>query len=435
MRFMQLKITTLSLLLLLTAFSASQSLAATVSYNLRADLSNIAMPDNRLVPVWGFADDTAGINTGVVTVPGPQLIAAPGDTLIINLKNNLPFPISIIIPGQRLTPTPTADGGRVLSFANEVAVGATTAIIFTPLKAGTFLYESGTNPAVQIPMGLFGSLVVGPGAAGQAYLPTATNPETVYDSYEVLLFSDILGKFDTVQNKYVTYNQDVADWVVNGMVSNAKPNIAIYNPIYYLINGKSFPDTLTPGIFAPPGKKTLLRLINASGHNYMPEISGTYFDASNQPQAFLTKVIAEDGNLYRYAKPGVAMVLPAGKTLDALLDLSLSVSEGYYAAYDRRLGLTNAGIFPGGMLTFLSSWDGTKNCSPFKGDMNGDGRIDFIDVMAVLRLVIVGGYNANGDVSPVSASGLPCGSGAAGGALTLSDALLLLQKAAGFSSY
>lgn len=437
MRLMKFNLPTLSLLLLLTAFTATQSLAATVTYNLRAGLSSITMPDSTVVPVWGFADDTAGANTGVITVPGPRLNAAPGDTLVINLNNTLPVPISIIIPGQRLTPTPTTVGGRVMSFANEVLAGATGTLTFTPLKGGTFLYESGTNLATQLPMGMYGALVVGPGISGQAYTPTATNPGTVYDNDAVLLFSDILGRFDTAQNKYITYNKDMADWVVAGMTAGTKPNIAIYSPVYYLINGKSFPDTLTPGLSAPPGARTLLRLINASGHNFMPTISGTYYDNAvpPQPHVFSTKVIAEDGNLYKYAKPGMAMVLPAGKTLDAMLDLSGAASPGYYAVYDRRLGLSNAGTFPGGMLTFLSSWGATENCSPLKGDMNGDGLIDFIDVMAVLRLILAGGYSVNGDVSPLSPSGLPCGNGAAGGALTLADALLLLQKAAGFSVY
>jgi len=430
MRFMQQNIPTFSLLLLFTVFSASASHAAIVTYNLRADLGSITMPDSNVVPVWGFADDTiAGVNNGVVTVPGPQLKAAPGDTLVINLSNKLSVPVSIIIPGQRLTPTPTAVGGRVMSFANEVAAGGTGTLTFAALKVGTYLYESGTNPAVQLPMGLYGPLVVGPGVAGAAYAPTATNTGTTYDSYEVLLFSDILGKFDTTQNRYVTYNKDVLD--------GKNPNIASYNPVYYMINGKSFPDTLTPGISAPPGTKTLLRLINASGRNYMPAISGTYFDNAvpPQPHTFSTQVIAEDGNLYRYAKPGVAMVLPAGKTLDAMLDLSGSASPGYYAVYDRRLALANADKFPGGMLTFISSWGPSENCSPYKGDVNGDGRLDFVDVMAALRLVISGSYNANGDVSPLSASGLPCGNGPAGGPLTLTDALLLLRKAAGFGSY
>lgn len=428
MRFLQPKIATLSLLLLLTAFQASQALA--VTYNLRADLSSITMPDGAVVPVWGFASDSApGANDGVVSVPGPKLTAVPGDTLTINLSNKLPVQISIIIPGQRLIPTPTAVGGKVMSFANEVTAGASATLSFTSLKAGTYLYESGTNPAVQLPMGLYGSLIVGPGASGQAYTPTVTNSGTTYDRDEVLLFSDILGKFDAVQNKYVTYNKDLVD--------GKNPSISNYNPLYYLINGKSFPDTLTPGISALPGSKTLLRLINASGHSYMPAISGTYFDnaAPPQPHAFSTQVIAEDGNLYRYAKPGVAMVLPAGKTLDAMLDLSGAASPGYYAVYDRRLGLTNSGSFPGGMLTFLTSWGATENCSPLKGDMNGDGHIDFVDVMVSLRLVIAGGYSVNGDVAPVSASGLPCGNGVTGGALTLADALLLLRKAAGFSSY
>jgi hypothetical protein len=429
MRFMQLKIPTMSLLLLIMAFPPSQALAATVTYSLRAELSSITMPDNSVVPVWGFADDTAGADTGVVTVPGPQLKGASGDSLVINLRNKLPVPISIIIPGQRLTPAPTAVGGRVMSFANEVAAGASATLTFAPLKTGTFLYESGTNPAAQLNMGLYGSLVVSSGVAGQAYPPTSTNSGTVYDHDEVLLFSDILGKYDAVQKRYVTYNQD--------MVDGKNPSVANYNPVYYLINGKSFPDTLTPGISAPPGSRTLLRLLNASGHSYMPEISGTYLDNATPPapHAFATQVIAEDGNPYRYARPGVAMVLPAGKTLDAMLDLAGAAVPGYFAVYDRRLGLTNAGTFPGGMLTFLSSWGATENCTPFKGDMNGDGRIDFADVMAVLRLVLAGGYSQNGDVSPLSASGLPCGNGAAGGPLTVADALLLLQKAAGFSSY
>lgn len=418
------------MLLLFIAFSAPQLFAATATYNLRAELSSITMPDNSVVPVWGFAaDSTVGANDGVVTVPGPQLKASSGDTLIINLNNRLAVPISIIIPGQRLTPTPTVVGGKVMSFANEVAAGTSATLVFSALKAGTFLYESGTNPAVQLPMGLYGSLVVGSGVTGQAYPSTGTNPGTIYDSDEVLLFSDILGRFDADRNKYVTYNKDLVD--------GKNPSITNYNPVYYLINGKSFPDTLTPGISAPPGKKTLLRLINASGHNYMPAISGTYYDNAvpPQPHAFSTQVISEDGNLYRFAKPGTAMVLPAGKTLDAMLDLSGAASPGYYAVYDRRLGLTNAGKFPGGMLTFLASWGANENCSPYKGDINGDGRIDFVDVMAALRLVISGGYDANGDVAPVSASGLPCGNGVGGGPLTLGDALLLLQKAAGLNSY
>lgn len=429
MKFMQSKIASLGLLLLLAAFTATESPAATVTYNLRAGLGSLTMPDSIVVPVWGFADDAAGPNTGVVTVPGPQLKAAPGDTLVINLNNTLTVPVSIIIPGQSFIPVPTAVGGRVMSFSNEVAAGTTRVLTFAALKTGTFLYESGTNPAVQLSMGLYGSLVVvsaGAGPTYPAYPPTATNQVTDYHGDAVLLFSDIIGKFDAIQNKYVTYNQDVVD--------GKNPNIAQYNPLYYLINGKSYPDTLSPGISAPPGSRTLLRIVNASGHNYMPTLSGTYFDASNQPQAFSTSVIAEDGNLYRYAKPGVGLVLPAGKTLDAMLDLSAADpvnSQGYYALYDRRLGLTNSGKFPGGMLTFLASWDATMNCSPFKGDMNGDGRIDFVDVMAVLRLVLAGGSNSNGDVFPVSLTGLPCGNGT----LDLSDALLLLQKAAGFSSY
>ena len=75
--------------------------AMAVTYNLRADRTTITMPDGQVVPVWGFANDTAGPGTGIVTVPGPQLNVTAGDTLIINLVNNLPVPVSLVIPGQR----------------------------------------------------------------------------------------------------------------------------------------------------------------------------------------------------------------------------------------------------------------------------------------------------------------------------------------------
>jgi len=46
------------------------------------------------------------------------------------------------------------------------ASGGSATYSFVATHPGTFVYESGTNPDVQVPMGLFGALVVRP-AAGQ----------------------------------------------------------------------------------------------------------------------------------------------------------------------------------------------------------------------------------------------------------------------------
>src|ERR1039457_4915345 len=70
------------------------------TYNLRAAAATMTMADGKVVPVWGFADDSGGAGTGTVTVPGPRLNVAVGDsTLTINLKNNLTVPVSLVIPG------------------------------------------------------------------------------------------------------------------------------------------------------------------------------------------------------------------------------------------------------------------------------------------------------------------------------------------------
>jgi hypothetical protein len=185
------------------------------------------------------------------------------------------------------------------------------------------------------------------------------------------------------------------------------------------------------------GKKTLLRLINAGRENRVPTIQGTYRDSQSVPHAIYPQVIAEDGRLYNYAKSEFAPILPAGKTMDAMIDLRQAADPGYYALYDRRLTLGNAGVFPGGMLTFLASWNpATMNCSPFKGDLSGDGVITLLDALMVMQLVASHGYDAKGDVSNAAGlltNGLPCGKGS--GPLSLFDAMFVLNKALGANPY
>ena len=390
---------------------AGASSAAT--YTLRADRLNLTMPDGTVVPAWGFADDSAGAGTGTITVPGPALNVPAGDTtLTITVTNNLPVPVSINIPGQRYPSgaTPTVSGGRVLSFTNQVAAGGSGTITFNNLRPGTFLYESGTNPAMEIPMGLYGALVVRPATTGQAYeLNPPYNVDSTFADEAVMLLSDI----DPAFNAYVDVNGTTVD-------ATNKINYSIsYAPMYFLINGKVYPQTAD--LSSPIGQRTLLRLLNASARNTMPTFQGNTIT-----------VIAEDGYLLNFPRHEFALSLTAGKTLDVI---SAPTTTGYRAFYDRRLGMSNAGAYPGGMLTFM----GDLNCSPLKGDVNGDGKITAIDALTVLRAIVtdttgslpVTAYGPVADVSLEAASGLPCGNGA----IDLDDVLKLVQKASGFNPY
>ena len=387
---------------LVTACLSVMALPASAkTYTLRAGTVNITMPDGNVIPAWGFADDVAGAGTGTITVPGPVLDVPAGDTtLTINLTNNLPVPVSINIPGQRYPAgaAPTVSGGRVLSFTNQINAGGSGTITFNNLRAGTFRYESGTHPAMEVPMGLYGALVVRP-AVGQAY----TNPTSAYDNEAVMVLSEI----DPAFNAYVNANGSAVD-----LVNNINYSLS-YAPKYFLINGKAYPETVD--ISAPRGQRTLLRLINAGSRNTVPTIQGSTLT-----------VIAEDGNFLNYSRYEFSPSLTAGKTLDVI---TAPTSTSYNAFYDRRLGTSNAGVFPGGILTFI----GDLNCSPLKGDATGDGKVTVPDALTVLRAFVAGTTNtlpAGTDVGPLDpSSGLPCGDGA----IDLQDVLVLLQKGTGLN--
>jgi hypothetical protein len=67
-------------------------------------------------------------------------------------------------------------------------------------------------------------------------------------------------------------------------------------------------------------------------------------------------VVAEDGNLYPYAKEEYSVLLAAGKTVDALWFPSV---PGTYPVSDRALHLTTAGASGGGLVAQLQVADGT----------------------------------------------------------------------------
>ena len=71
-----------------------------------------------------------------------------------------------MIPGQTaiLTPQTIIDAQlreRVTAFTHEAPAGGTATYTWNNLKSGTFLYQSGSHPAKQVHMGLYGALQVG----------------------------------------------------------------------------------------------------------------------------------------------------------------------------------------------------------------------------------------------------------------------------------
>ena len=217
--------------------------------NLTASPTAASMPDGSVVPMWGYTCGTGAAGSTATCAPlnpkatgwSPVVITVPtGATggLAISLTNNLTFannnsvPTSIMIVGQvggglgssaTTTPspnhptqtvtwatansgpinTPPPQGPRVQSFGAEVAAGKTATLTWPLLKPGTYLLESGTHPSIQVPMGLYGILVVTSAPASSSGAETAAGtayPGLQYDAEIPVEF----GEIDPVQNNAVS---------------------------------------------------------------------------------------------------------------------------------------------------------------------------------------------------------------------------------------
>jgi len=290
------------------ALAAAPSFAQT-SYDLCASDGTVSIGGTS-IPIWGYADITGGgaCVPGMATLPGPQLTAADGETLTINLSNALSVPVSVFIPGlvkeisDPLAPEKITDGQgreRLTSLDKTVPVGGSAGYSWSASE-GTYLYHSGTDLRTQVPMGMYGALVV----SGTAY-PTV-------DQEEVLVFSEIDPNL------------------------NANPagfggaRVSTWSPQYYLINGASY-DAGSAPIAINTSTDVMLRFVNAGLETFVPTLGGgLYMD-----------LIAEDGNLYPYPLKQYGIELTAGKTMDAILNAG---SDGTYTIYDRGLHLANGGM-------------------------------------------------------------------------------------------
>jgi FtsP/CotA-like multicopper oxidase with cupredoxin domain len=256
------------------------------------------------VNIWGYAVGTCA-TAGAPTLPGPALTATVGDNVTVRLHNSLSQPTSLVFPGQ-LGLVPDTAG---------VAPGGSKTYTFTASEPGSYLYESGTASARQVPLGLHGALVVRPAAAGQAY-----GAGTAYDREAILVLSEIDPALHASPTGY---------------------NVANFKPRHWLINGRAYPETDL--IAAGAGQDLLLRWLNAGNEHHTMAVLG----ASQ-------RVIAKDAVPERHPYGAVAETVPTGSTVDAIVRVPAGSPAGTrLPLYSREMRQTNDGTFPGGMLTYV----------------------------------------------------------------------------------
>ena len=290
------------------------------TFNLTAKADYINSGDGNFHYMWSFAN-----GNGRMQYPGPTMIVNQGETVTVTLNNELAVPVSLIFPGQSGVESPgcaattgsSTGSGKQGAIACEAAAKVPPAVrstdtvtyTFKASKPGTYMYQSGTNPALQVEMGLVGALIVRPAVEnplGQAY----EHPATAFHREHLFVLTEI----DPAIHFYMEFG--------------VQPNLALRRSTLFFINGRNAPDTMldsgSPWLPTQPygsvarmhpGEKLLMRVVAAG-----QELHPLHHHGNN------TWTIARDGRLLE-STPGAGPDLAwsdftiksiPGQTVDAI---------------------------------------------------------------------------------------------------------------------
>jgi FtsP/CotA-like multicopper oxidase with cupredoxin domain len=312
-----------ALLLVPAAFAAVPGITGP-TFNLAAQAEYLTQPDGSSVYSWGYGCNGAptgykpsaisGAFCNAMQVPGPTLIVQQGDTVVVNLTNNLPMAAgntSILFPGFNVT-TSTGTGTARGLLTQEAAPGGTVTYTFTATTPGTRVYYSGTQSDLQVEMGMYGAIIVVPattpaectsgvhnsnilaqGVHGEddfRLAPAAYNhPGACYDREYIFQFSEMDARI----------HRDAQQQSTRACTACMSVATEPYVPAYFMINGRSMPDDMDPNYAREyphqpyngnphmhPGELVLLRIIGQGRWQHPFHEHGNH-----------VRVLARDGNL------------------------------------------------------------------------------------------------------------------------------------------
>ncbi|MDH2413972.1 multicopper oxidase domain-containing protein [Nocardioides sp. CER19] len=288
------------------------------TFSLTARDGYVSTPDGNSIYMWGY-----GPSSGSFQLPGPVLCVTAGTHVRVILHNTLVEPTSIVFPGQSGV---TADGkpaqpqltdtGSMTSLTQSAdATGGSVTYEFTAGSPGTYLYESGTDVAKQVQMGLYGALVVRP----------AGHPAQANDRSDSAFDPD---------HEYVFLLSEVDPDLHLGVERGDPVDVAHSTARYFMINGRSMPDTLAPNHASwlpnqpygamvhikPYDAQTnphpaLIRYLNAGSVNYPFHPHGSDERVVTQDGSALAGSGGQDLSYLKYD-----LDVEPGQSLDALMD-------------------------------------------------------------------------------------------------------------------
>ena len=332
------------------AFAAAPGMTSTAgtagTFSLTAQDAYLNQPDGEAVYSWGYGCVTGSTPTFVpkasfaftpacntMQVPGPTMVVTEGQTVTINLINNLPPAVgntSILFPGFNVSTSCTAatPAGQQGLLTCEAAPGATVTYTFTASAPGTHPYYSGTQGDLQIEMGLYGAVIVLPASPptncangatttnlfGKTDYGTSTgisgfpeqdfrlstaaydHPKSCYDREYLFQWAEMDSRIHRQAQAQVLARMGcTAGSAGCSLDVQTEP----YHPAYFLINGRSMPDLMDPNYASEyphqpyngnphmhPGELTLVRTIGQGRWQH------PFHEHANH-----VRILARDGNL------------------------------------------------------------------------------------------------------------------------------------------
>jgi hypothetical protein len=270
-RFLSVVVAAVALLLAASAHAAAPGIIGT-SFSLNAGPGYSSQPDGSLVYSWGYGCASgfsptytppafAAIGTCLsMQLPGPTLVVTEGQTFTVTLHNSLPAAAgntSILFPG--LTVVSTSGGTPGLLTAEATPGTTVTYNLSAPVgTAGTHAYYSGTQPDLQIEMGLFGAVIVKPNTTYSNCTATETGrvdyrlAASAYDHALTCYDREYLVQWSEIDPRIHRQVEDqlklIASCPTAGLQFSCPTKLDVvtepYHPNYFLINGRSMPDNM-----------------------------------------------------------------------------------------------------------------------------------------------------------------------------------------------
>jgi FtsP/CotA-like multicopper oxidase with cupredoxin domain len=343
-----------AVLLAPSALASAPGITGT-SFSLNAGVAYNSQPDGELIYSWGYGCAAGFTPTyapaqfasigfcPAVQFPGPTLIVKEGGSFTVTLTNSLPGPAgntSIVFPGLQVTAAAPASQPMSCTAATKTSQGlmtleaapgcAVTYTVSVPIgSAGTHNYQSGTQPDLQIEMGLFGAVVVLPSVTYSNCTATETgrqdyrlapsaydNALTCYDREYLWQWSEMDPKIHRAAESQIALIQSCASGGQFTCPTQLDVATEPYHPNYFLINGRSMPDDMDPD-YAPnypnqpyngnphmhPGELVLIRTIG-QGH-----WQHTFHEHGNH-----VRILGRDGNLLLAQANNPSGATPSGAT-------------------------------------------------------------------------------------------------------------------------